>query len=70
MGTNFRSEREPGSLSRDALRSPVGGQGGTRGWGHPTSGGVGGPKARGTWGRVGWGEVRGTPGAQRVRGRL
>ena len=46
---NFRSEREPGSLSRDALRNPVGG----------------------TWG-VGWGGGTwdGTPGAQRVRGRL
>ena len=31
-------EREPGSLSRDALRSPVGGQGGAPGVG----GGVGG----------------------------
>ena len=30
---NFRSEREPGSLSRDALRNPVGGTWGWMGWG-------------------------------------
>ena len=68
MGTNFRSERERAWESfQRCFEEPSGGAGGSTwggrwGWGTLAEG----------WGGLGEGrgELRGSPGAQRVRGRL